>query len=129
MIQKKGRIDVSRNRSPQTKHVAVMCIVTRDRCVIRDCKNCLSLLLDILLHPLCVCFHTATSEVDHIANISPFDFPRIAIREPVIRIFDLPPIYDSLLEHAVVVPNAIPKSYITRRISDYHRHSLSQDCP
>ncbi len=48
-----------------------------------------------------------TAEADVVMHLGAFEFPRVAERQPVIREFELPAVLDDLLEHAVVVTDAV----------------------
>src|SRR6516164_2649229 len=50
----------------------------------------------------------SAAEVDIVDHFGPFEFPRIAERQPFLRILLLPSIADDLAEQAMVVSNSVP---------------------
>ena len=51
--------------------------------------------------------HDRTAETDGYRQIASLYFPRIAVLEPAVGIFDLPAVFDPLFEHTVFVADAV----------------------
>ncbi|OIQ83854.1 hypothetical protein GALL_343470 [mine drainage metagenome] len=51
--------------------------------------------------------HHVAIELDRIEALRALEFPGIAVAQPVVRAFDLLPVFDALLEHAVFVTDAV----------------------
>ncbi|CPR64716.1 Uncharacterised protein [Salmonella enterica subsp. enterica serovar Bovismorbificans] len=91
-------------RIPQPQSVSGVGVVTGDDLIIRDGQNLFRLnparFFTFLLN--------APAKKHLIARIVALELPRVAIFQPVIRRFFLPPVDNILLKHAVIVANAIP---------------------
>ena len=51
--------------------------------------------------------HGTPTEVDDLLELGPRNFPRIAVAQPVVRLFDLETVGDMLQEHAVFITDAV----------------------
>ena len=94
-----------------------MRVVAWNGSVVSHSQNRFALLLDVLLDSIRFYSHAAASKVNHVSNVRPLYFPRISVREPIIRIFDLPTVSYSLFEHAVVISNTISEGYDNKKRS------------
>ncbi len=47
------------------------------------------------------------AEAHRVAQLGPHEFPRVAVHQPVVRLLDLAAVGDALLEHAVLVADAV----------------------
>src|SRR5512143_4224037 len=52
--------------------------------------------------------HHAAAELYREEHLGPWEFPGVAVPEPVVGVLDLMPVLDPLGEHAVFVPDAVP---------------------
>ena len=90
-------------RVPQTQRIGRIGVVARDNLVIGDGKDLFG------FHPAGLFpFLLNTSAKPHlIARIVTFKLPRVAVFQPVVRGLFLTSVHDVLLEHPVVVANAV----------------------
>ncbi|MNR02934.1 hypothetical protein D3C85_1188070 [compost metagenome] len=96
---------------PQTQRVSRIGVVAGDNLVVGDGEDLFGFqpaaLFAFKLH--------AAAEAYFVARIVAFKFPRITVLKPVVRRLFLPPVDDILLEHAVVVADAVPTSRQSQR--------------
>jgi len=50
----------------------------------------------------------AAAEPDVVGDLGPFELPRVAERQPFLRVFELPAVADDLAKQPVVVADAVP---------------------
>ena len=63
---------------------------------------------------------TRAAEVDVVDHLGPLELPRVAERQPVLRIFLLPAVLDDLAEQAVVVADAVAVGGDAERRHAFH---------
>ncbi len=99
---------IARPRGPEPERVHVAAAPADDRRVIGDGVDALRRLPDMAeravdrRHRL-----DGAAETNGIGHFGPLEFPRIAERQPVLGIFELPAILDALAEEAVIVADAV----------------------
>mmetsp|Transcript_3621 Transcript_3621/g.7935 ORF Transcript_3621/g.7935 Transcript_3621/m.7935 type:complete len:235 (-) Transcript_3621:185-889(-) len=100
---------MGRSRRPQPQIKRVVRVVPGDRRVVRNgAHNFASRPPNSLVGPFDV-----AKEPNGVRHVQPLHFPRVSVREPVVRHLDLVAFVADLLEkHAILVPNPIPPAGI-----------------
>ncbi len=94
-------------RIPDAQRVDEAVAVADDREIVRDSLDCrIAFLLEHRPAVLAGIRRDVAAEVDLLLVLGPAQLERVAVREPVVRHFDLVAVLDLLLEHAVVVADA-----------------------
>src|SRR5699024_7648406 len=81
-----------------------------------QCRHVMGINPVVMQAPVVILFSRSFSvKLDRILSIWTNNTPWIAILEPHIRLFDLPPIFNILIKNPVIIPNAIANSRYTER--------------
>ena len=116
-----------RRSLPQTESIHGICVKTDHRHIIRRCSNFLSIFdVETILAIWSFTVFDFATEFNGYGKVTSLDFPRVAVFEPVVRIFNLIAVFDFLLEHTVLVADSVAVSRVIqscKRIQETSRQS------
>ena len=113
-LQRRGRA-----RRPQPQRVDVAAAPAGDRRVVRHRQHRLGRIPDRARGRLVAAeIFDDAAETDGVARFAVGEFPRIAVRQPLLRKFVLPAVLDALLEQPVLVADAVA---VSRNAERRHR--------
>lgn len=103
---------LARQTFPQSQIYTIKCVISWNRVIISFCHNLFTRFPNCLFFVINKNSSGMSIKVNNIFDITSLNLPRISIFKPIIRYFDLIPIYNLLHENSIIISYAIAPSRI-----------------